>query len=135
PVQPVTIPPHSSVTVLIDHATVLSAYPELEVSGGGRGDPRKAFTEALYDSKQERANRNEIAGRAVTGLTDEYLPDGGEHRAFRPLWWRTWRYVELKIVTTAEPLTLDAFRTYYTAYPFKERGHFAASDADLARIR
>ena len=135
PAQPVTIPPHSSVTVLIDHATILSAYPELEVSGGSGAAIRMAFTEALCDSKQERGNRNEIAGRAVIGLTDEYLPDGSEHRTFRPLWWRTWRYVELKIVTAAESLTLDAFRTYYTAYPFEERGHFAASDADLAKIR
>jgi hypothetical protein len=94
-----------------------------------------AFTEALYDSKQERGNRNDIADRVVLGLTDEYLPDGGEHRTFRPLWWRTWRYVELQIVTGAEPLTLDGFRTYYTAYPFEERGKFAASDPDLARIR
>jgi hypothetical protein len=135
PAKPVTIPAHSSVTILIDHATVLSAYPELEVSGGKDAVVRMAFTEALYDSKQERGNRNEIADRVVVGLTDEYLPDGGEHRTFRPLWWRTWRYVELKIVTGAESLTLDGFRTYYTAYPFEERGKFAASNPDLARIR
>jgi hypothetical protein len=119
----------------MDHATMLSAYPELEISGGKDAVVRMAFTEALYDSKQERGNRNEIADRVVVGLTDEYLPDGGEHRTFRPLWWRTWRYVELKIVTGAEPLTLDGFRTYYTAYPFEERGKFAASDPDLAKIR
>ena len=135
PAKTVTIPAHSSVTILIDHATVLSAFPELEVSGGKDAVVRMAFTEALYDSKQERGNRNEIADRIVVGLTDEYLPDGGEHRTFRPLWWRTWRYVELKIVTGAEPLTLDGFRTYYTAYPFEERGKFAASNPNLARIR
>jgi len=135
PAKPVTIPAHASVTILIDHANVLSAYPELEVSGGKDAVVRMTFTEALYDSKQERGNRNEIADRLVVGLTDEFLPDGGGHRTFRPLWWRTWRYVELKVITGTEPLTLDAFRSYYTAYPFEERGQFAASDADLARIR
>jgi alpha-L-rhamnosidase len=135
PAKPVTIPAHSSVTILIDHAAVLSAYPELEISGGRGADIRMAFTEALYDSKQERGNRNDIADRTVVGLSDEFLPDGGQHRTFRPLWWRTWRYVELKIVTGAESLALEAFHSYYTAYPFEERGQFAASDTDLARIR
>src|SRR5580765_3500322 len=135
PARSVTILAHSSATILIDHATVRAAYPELEVSGGRGAVVRMAFTEALYDSRQERGNRSEISDRIVVGLTDEFLPDGGEHRTFRPLWWRTWRYVELQIVTGTEPLTLEAFRNYYTAYPFEERGHFAASDADLARIR
>jgi hypothetical protein len=135
PARSVTILAHSSATILIDHATVLAAYPELEVSGGRGAVVRMAFTEALYDSRQERGNRSEISDRVVVGLTDEFLADGGEHRTFRPLWWRTWRYVELQIVTGTEPLTLEAFRNYYTAYPFEERGHFAASDADLARIR
>jgi hypothetical protein len=135
PASPITIPANSTSTILLDHATVLSAYPELEVSGGKGAKVRMAFTEALYDAKQERSNRNEIDGRTVLGLTDEFLPDGEEHRIFRPLWWRTWRYLELKIVTAGEPLTLDALRTYYTAYPFEERGHFAANDPELARIR
>lgn len=135
PTKPVTIPAHSSAAILIDHANMMSAYPELEVSGGKDAIVRMTFTEALYDSQQERGNRSEITDRVVLGLTDEYIPDGGGHRTFTPLWWRTWRYVEFNVVTGAEPLTLDAFRSYYTAYPFAERGQFAASDGDLARIR
>lgn len=135
PAQPVVVPAHSQAAILIDHATVLSAYPELEVSGGSGAVIRMSFTEALYDDKQQRGNRNEVANRVVLGLTDEYLPDGGAHRVFSPLWWRTWRYVELKITTGDKPLTLDAFRTFYTAYPFEERGTFASSDPELARIR
>ena len=33
------------------------------------------------------------------GLTDSFLPDGGAHRTFEPLWWRTWRYLDLDITT------------------------------------
>lgn len=135
PAHPFTIPPNSKTSILIDHATVLSAYPELEVSGGAGAVIRMSFTEALYDEKQQRGNRNEVAGRVVLGLTDEYRPDGAMHRSFSPLWWRTWRYVELKITTGNEPLTLESFRTYFSAYPFEDRGKFASSDPELAQIR
>lgn len=135
PAAAVVIPANTSATILIDHGTLLSAYPELHVTGGLDALIQIAYTEALYDEKQERGNRSEVDDRIVIGLTDEFLPDGGAHRVFRPLWWRTWRFLELSIKTGAEPLTLETLRTYYTAYPFQERGTFTASDADLARIR
>lgn len=135
PLRSVVVPPHSAATLLIDQATVVSAYPELVISGGKGARIEMAFTEALYDEKQRRGNRNDIADRVVIGLTDEFLADGGSQRVFSPLWWRTWRYVELRIKTEAEPLTLERLRTYYTAYPFEERGKFSASDPELSRIR
>lgn len=135
PGNPVNIPPHTATTILMDHATVISAYPELTVSGGKGAHIQMAYTEALYDAKQKRGNRNEIADRAVIGLTDEFLADGGAQRTFSPLWWRTWRYIELKIETDAEPLRLERLRTFQTGYPFVERGSFQASDPGLAQIR
>jgi alpha-L-rhamnosidase len=135
PSSPVVVPPHTTTTILLDHATVISAYPELTLSDGKGSRIEMAFTEALYDAKQQRANRNLIADRAVLGLTDEFLPDGGPRRSFSPLWWRTWRYLELKIETAEEPLRLESLRTFYTAYPFVERGTFQSSDPELARIR
>ena len=135
PYSPVTVPPHTDTTILVDQATVISAYPELIVSGGKGSRVQMAFTEALYDAKQQRGNRNEIHDRVVLGLSDEYLPDGGSQRTFSPLWWRTWRYVELKIETGEESLRLEGLRTFYTAYPFVERGTFQSSDKELERIR
>ena len=133
--SPAIVPPHTITTILLDHATVISAYPELIVSGGKGSRIQMAFTEALYDAKQQRGNRDEIVDRVVLGLTDEFLPDGGPQRTFSPLWWRTWRYIELKIETGEAPLRLEGLRTFYTAYPFVERGTFQSSDPELARIR
>lgn len=134
PSNPAIVPPHTVTTVLLDHAAMISAYPELIVSGGKGSRIQMAFTEALYDAKQQRGNRNEIGDRVVLGLNDEFLPDGGSRRRFSPLWWRTWRYLELKIETAEEPLRLESLRTFYTAYPFVERGTFQSSDPELARI-
>ncbi len=135
PNGPVIIPPNTDAVLLLDAGVVLSAYPQLIVSGGKGSHINLAYTEALYDSKQRRGNRNEVADQVVLGVHDEFIPDGGEARPFMPLWWRTWRYVELRIHTADAPLTLVGFHTFYTAYPFVENGKFAASDPQLAKIR
>src|SRR5579871_123800 len=135
PASPVVIPPHTKATILIDHATVLSAYPELTVSGGEGTRISMAFAEALYDSEGNKGNRGEITNRLLRGLTDEFIADGGRQRFFAPLWWRTWRFMELKVSTADEPLRLERLRTFYTGYPFEERGTFQSSDPELARIR
>ena len=135
PNSPVTIPPNTDAALLLDAGVVLSAYPELIVSGGKGSHINLTYTEALYDSKQLRGNRNEVGDRVVLGVHDEFIPDGGENRTFMPLWWRTWRYVELRVHTADAPITLATFRTYYTAYPFTEKGKFASSDPQLEKIR
>src|SRR5208337_393503 len=60
---------------------------------------------------------------------------GGAVRSFMPLWWRTWRFLDLKIQTAADPLQLDSAHTFFTGFPFVERGSFQSSDPELARIR
>ncbi len=43
----------------------------------------------------KKGNRNEIEGKEIRGIEDRFLPDGGQHRLFRPLWWRAFRYLQL----------------------------------------
>ena len=135
PATATVVPPNSNLSLLLDAGVVLSAYPELVVSGGKGAQIEAVYTEALYDSKQLRGNRDEVGNRVAQGLTDEFISDGGHNRTFAPLWWRTWRYVELKIHTGDTPLTLEGFHTFYTAYPFEEKGQFSSSDPQLAKIR
>src|ERR1019366_8098462 len=68
------------------------------------------------------------------GLRDSFLPDGGEHRVFEPLWWRTWRYLDLDVETAGEPLTLESLGAQFTAYPFEERATFQSDDQELKKI-
>lgn len=135
PAAATIVPPNTEASLLLDAGVVLSAYPQLIVTGGKGSRIQLVYTEALYDSKQLRGNRNEVGDRVALGVTDEFIPDGGETRAFMPLWWRTWRYVKMRIRTTDAPLTLVGFHTFYTAYPFVEKGQFSASDPQLAKIR
>ena len=134
PERPATIPANTRTTLLIDRKTLVTAYPSLLVSGGKGASIRLTYAEALYDAKQERGNRNEIEGRHALGLFDEFLPDGGASRRFAPLWWRTWRYIEMEIETKDEALTLEAMSAHFSAYPFKEDAKFESSDPELAKI-
>ena len=58
---------------------------------------------------RNKGNRNEIEGKKIWGNYDIVLPDGGESRTYEPLWWRTFRYVQLDITTQEEPLNLHRF--------------------------
>ncbi len=53
---------------------------------------------------------------------------------FRPLWWRTYRYLDLKIETKAEPLTIEDLRGVYTGYPFERKARFDAGNELLTKI-
>ena len=134
PMAPVVIPPHAEVEILLDRATVATGFPELTVSGGKGSQIDIGYTEALYDAHHHRGNRDEVGDRLVLGQFDKFLPDGGQSRTFTPLWFRTWRYLQLKIKTESEPLHLDGFTADFSAFPFVPRATFASSDPLLAKI-
>lgn len=128
------IPAHSSATLLLDHSYLTTAYPELTTTGGAKSSIRLTYAEALFDDQGEKGNRNEIAGKHIVGISDEFLPDGSEGRRFMPLGWRTWRYLQLDISTADQPLRIEKIRSWFTAYPFQERAKFESDDPSLSQI-
>ncbi len=128
------LPPGVHVHLLLNRKTLTTAYPLLTVSGGKGSSIRLIYAEALYDKHQHKGDRDEVADRVALGMTDSFLPDGGPHRSFEPLWWRTWRYLDLDIQTAADPLTLESLTASFTAYPFKELATFQSPGPDLAKI-
>jgi len=134
PVAPVTVPVGSHVHLLLDRKTLTTAYPRLIVSGGKGAQIRITYAEALYDKNQHKADRDAVADRTALGLVDSFLSDGNPHRSFEPLWWRTWRYLDLDIETGDDPLQLESLTANFTAYPFQERATFKSGDPDLDKI-
>ena len=136
---PWTIPPQTDVRLLLDRGHLTTAYPELRTSGGRGASISLVYTEALRTplpggKKGPKGHRDEIDGKVAAGLRDRFLPDGGRGREFRPLWWRTYRYVDVEITTAGEPLTIEDLSATFTAYPFERRAVFESSDPRLARI-
>jgi alpha-L-rhamnosidase len=129
-----TIPANTKATILFDQAYLTTAYPEFSVSGGKDSQIVLTYSEALFDSRMQKGNRDEIEGRKIYGYSDTFLPDGGDNRAFSTLWFRTWRYLQMDIRTKDAPLTINDFYGRFTAYPFKENASFASSDPSIKNI-
>ncbi len=131
---PVTIAPGKKATILLDQAHLTSGYPEIIVSRGRGAKITLAYAEALVDKNREKGNRNEIEGKLMRGFEDIFRPDGSQHRLFRPLWWRTYRYLQIDVETGSEPVILEDIRTLFPAYPFSLRAHFESDDPELSKI-
>ena len=86
-------------------------------------------------STPTRATATSSKARTSSRYKDVFLPDGGLLRTFRPLWWRTWRYIELTVETKDEPLTINDLRATFAAYPFEFKAKFEAPAApEIAKI-
>jgi hypothetical protein len=129
-----TIPANRKITILFDQEKLTTGYPELLVSGGKGGRLKLTYSESLFDVNGSKGNRNEIEGKSILGYSDYFLPDGNPNRLFRPLWFRTWRYLQMEIETSADPLTINSFSSEFTAYPLKENAVFDSDRPDLKKI-
>ncbi len=134
--QPVEVPANDRVSLLLDNGHLTNAYPVLALSGGKGAKVTLTYAESLYypEGNHNKGNRNEISGKTIKGMQDIFLPDGGVDRNFSPLWFRTYRYVQVDIVTGNEPLVLLDFYGRYRGYPLAEKGSFASSDPSLSDI-
>ena len=133
PAHPVTVPAHATARLLVRRDAVISAYPVLDVAGGSGARITLEYGEALYDSARRKGDRNLVDDRQVVGIHDTFLADGVD-RSFAPLWWRTFRFIEIEVTTADQPLTLRALRIHESGYPFAQVASFHSSDAELNRI-
>ena len=132
-----TIPAKTTARLLLDQSYLTTAFPELIVSGGKGAVIELGYAESLFargGARGAKGNRNEVEGKEFVGYYDNFTSDGGANRMFRPLWWRTYRYVDLKIETKGEPLTVVDLRGAYTGYPFEMKAKFEAGSQRLDKI-
>jgi len=132
--DPLIVPANTTWSLLLDNEKLLVGYPELLISGGKGSTIQVTYAEALYDKDGEKGYRNEIEGKEIIGYYDVLLPDGSSNRLMRPLWLRTYRYVQLDIQTGGAPLTLHDFYGLFTAYPFDLKATFESDDESLRDI-
>jgi hypothetical protein len=129
-----TIQANSKIIILFDQEHLTTGYPELLVSNGKGSSIRLTYSESLFDSNGAKGNRNEIEGKKISGYSDYFLPDGKTERLFRPLWFRTWRYLQMEIETHGEPLKLNSFSSEFSAYPLRENAVFDSDQPGLKKI-
>ncbi|OGG05703.1 MAG: alpha-L-rhamnosidase, partial [Candidatus Glassbacteria bacterium RIFCSPLOWO2_12_FULL_58_11] len=129
-----TIAPNTQATLLLDQSYLNTAYPELTVSGGRGAQISLTYAEALLDSRGIKANRDSVTGMHIFGYADHFRPDGGDNRQFSSLWFRTFRYLELKAETAGQPLVIEALTSRAVGYPFERRAVFNSDDPTMTKI-
>ncbi|HET9278087.1 MAG TPA: alpha-L-rhamnosidase N-terminal domain-containing protein, partial [Flavitalea sp.] len=132
--SPITIPPGKRVSLLLDQTFNTIAYPQLTISKGKGAIVRLSYAEALFDEKRVKGHRDSIDGKTLHGNFDEFVSDGGNQRSYRPLWIRTYRYLQVDIITLEEPLELNDLYGMFTAYPFEMKAAFSSNDPSLKKI-
>ena len=130
----VVVPARTRASLLLDQSHTTNAYPVLTFSGGAGASVTMTYAEALFDSAWSKGNRGDVEGRAIHGVHDIVYPDGGTRRTFQPLYWRSFRYVQLDVETAGEPLTLHEFHGVFTGYPLRDRAHFSSDEAWIADV-
>ena len=125
----VTIPPHTTATLLLDQGRTTNAYLDLTTSGGTGATITLTTAEALVDAQGEKGHRDSVRGRTIHGLQDLFRPDGADRRTMQTLSWRAFRYVEVTVRTSETSLQLHDVHSVFTGYPFTERGAFHSDAA------
>lgn len=133
------IPAHTKAVLLLDQGYETTGYPHLSWTGGKNAKLTLTYAETLFTRNEKGheaplGDRNEVENRVIFGYEDCVVADGNDF-CFTPLWWRTWRYIQLTVETKEEPLTLKDMYGTFSAYPFKRVSQFAATgDNDLDKM-
>jgi hypothetical protein len=133
---PFTVPANTSATLLIDNGVLTNAYVTMLFSGGRNAGISIAYAEALYTRDAEvrnKGNRNEIDGKIFIGRRDSIISDGSASQRFSSLWYRTYRYIQVKVSTAGQPLVLSDLYGQFTGYPFTLASAITTPDESIKR--
>lgn len=133
PKEKITIPANTSAKILYDYHIFTMGYPELTLDQGKGSSVKLKYAEALYEKVNLKAHRDSVDNLTMFGVWDIFHPDGSK-RTFRPLWKRTFRYIQLEIVTADQPLEILSFKSEYSGYPYTDMASFQSNDPRLNEI-
>ncbi|NJK87397.1 MAG: hypothetical protein HC906_16855 [Bacteroidales bacterium] len=115
---------------MIDQTYETMGYPEMIVSGGKNTKIVAMYAENLIvKNHAPKGIRNEIEGKKLVGIKDVFIPDGGQNRLFKPTYLRAFRFIELIIQTSDEPLILEKYYHVSCQAPIEKRALFETGDS------
>ncbi|WOO39362.1 hypothetical protein [Rubellicoccus peritrichatus] len=138
----VTIPANSSLAVLWDLENYYCGYPALQTDGGNGAQLTVEWAESLFETAKaingdrtpRKGQRSVIAEKYFVGFGDTFIPDGGKQRNWHNYWWRSGRYMLLRIKTYAEAVTIKDWSIQETRLPLNFEGQFSSSDESLPAL-
>ncbi|KAJ5146739.1 hypothetical protein N7526_000091 [Penicillium atrosanguineum] len=125
----ITILAGESVTVDMETKSLTTAFVNLQC-GGGKGSVITLLYAECYEldlgvetapfpKPRSKSNRADSRGR-LYGMKDIYtVADGQPKQTFEPFWFRAFRYIQLQITASDQPLILESFTFRETFYPLE----------------
>lgn len=129
-----TIPAHTTVTLLLDQTFETNAYVTFNFSGGKDAGISLGYAESLFTKGDQKGNRNDVEGKMFVGRIDSLIADGSKGQTFTTLNYRTFRYIKLLVQTKNDPLVLDDIYGTFTGYPFKQAAAFNTDNNEIKQI-
>ncbi|PUZ26159.1 alpha-rhamnosidase [Chitinophaga parva] len=134
----VIIPAHTTATLLLDQTFNTNAYVTLAFSKGTGAGISLRYAESLVEEFTQygarKGNRDQVDGKLFSGRMDSLVSDGTDAQTYTNLNFRTFRYLQLRVHTQDEPLTIDDIYGTFTGYPFKAPAQFHTDDAEIKKI-
>lgn len=141
--QELTIPANTTEIVEISAGKEMTGYLSLKMRNGADTKIKILQSEAYVTNEMTSVNglpipvksdRTDSKNGHLKGFTDSYCVLGMQDEEYSPFWFRTFRYIQLKITTSNEPLTLKSFTYEETGYPLQIKSHVKTSDPSLSAI-
>lgn len=139
----ITIAAHSTYEVELDAGLLTTGYLRFSCSGG-KGSKVSILCAECYEAEElEPGKRNKgvrddfSQGKFLRGDSDVYQVAGigkadvQQYETYEPFFFKTFRFVQLKIEVAEEPLQLHHFHYRETGYPLDVKGSFRSSDRSL----
>ena len=105
--------------ITLDFGRVLTGYAEIEVDAPAGAAIEIGYVERLVDGRFNNSLECPFADRAI-------FAQG--HNIFRPLMWRSFRYLRLRLKHCETPLRVRAVRAIVVNYPYQDRGRFQGNE-------
>ena len=144
--QALSIAPHQTEIIELDAGELTTGFLQLSTAGG-QGAVIEILTSECYAYPPEKTDRMpapvkkdriDWRGGQLYGLQDQYAVSGfgtaDQPEKYEPFWFRTFRFIRLKITTGDLPLQLLEFSYRETGYPLEPVTGVIASDPDFAGI-
>lgn len=144
----IEVPAHCEECVEIDAGELMTGYLKLVISKGTGAEITLLQSEGYvvsvpeypknFDDQPIKGDRTDSVNGVLAGHTDIYVAAGKgtteQPEIYEPFWFRTFRYIRLRITTQDEPLILCEFSYEETGYPLEIQSQVETSDSDLQDI-
>jgi len=125
------VEPYRDVRLLLDAGELIMGFPTVDFLKGSGAEVRLAYAEALQEPSGKRGQRSETEDLELVGIEDVVRLDGLGARRYEPLLPRSFRWLELRILTADEPVEFGSVGIRKVAFPAEFNATFQCDDPVL----